>query len=58
MTGEIFALNMYKGTYFGRNNLTDLFRDRLVINSKLFLKRDSTVCVENTKSLLNLKRMK
>lgn len=57
MTGEVFALNMYKGTYSGRN-LTYLFRDRLVTNSKPFLKRDSTVCVENTKSLLNLKRMK
>lgn len=58
MTGEAFALNVYKGMYFGRNNLTYLYTDRLITNSEPFHKRDSNVHVGTTKWLLSLSRLK
>lgn len=48
MTGEALALNVYKGMYFGRNNLTYLYTDRLITNSEPFHKRDSNVHVGTT----------
>lgn len=49
MTGEVFALNMYKGIYFRKNNLTYLYAGRLITNSEPFHKRDSNVHVDTTK---------
>lgn len=58
MTGEAFALNMYKEMYFGRNNSTYMYTDRLITKSDSFQKKDSGVHMDTIKRLLSLNILK
>lgn len=58
MTGEAFALNMYKGMYFGKNSSTYVYTDRLITKSESFQKKDSGIHMDTIKRLLSLNRLK
>lgn len=58
MTDKEFTLNLYKGKYFGKNNLTYLYTQRWITNSEPFHKRDANVHVDTIKWLFSLNRLR
>lgn len=58
MTDKEFTLNLYKGKYFGKNNLTYLYTQRWITNSVPFHGTDANAHVDTIKWLFSLNRLR